>query len=84
MNEPTTPKNIWALLIGIDCYMPATIPGLPPYGNLGGCVNDILLMDAFLRERLNVPAARIQGEAATVPAGAPRRERAELPGGAPS
>lgn len=61
MNDQTaTAPDIWALLIGVDCYMPASISGLPRYGNLSGCVNDIQLMDEFLRTRLNVPGARIK------------------------
>lgn len=80
MNDhPTTTPDIWALLIGVDCYMPATIPDLPRYGNLGGCVNDILLMDAFLRERRNVPAAHIKKLTATVPASGPKHEPQEPP-----
>lgn len=58
MTEPSTP-TIWALLIGIDCYLGRTIAGLPNYRSLGGCVNDIALMDDFLRTRLNVPEERI-------------------------
>lgn len=58
-DQSTTPPTIWALLIGIDCYMPRTIDGLPRYGPLSGCVSDIRLMDDFLRERLKVPAERI-------------------------
>jgi hypothetical protein len=50
MTEPTIP-TFWTLLIGVDCYMDRTISGLPIYGNLRGCVNDISLMDEFLRQR---------------------------------
>jgi hypothetical protein len=59
-NQASTPPAMWALLIGVDCYMDATIAGIPRYGSLSGCVNDIALMDAFLRDRLNVPAQRIK------------------------
>jgi len=60
MNDQSTPPaSIWALLVGIDCYMGHTIQGLPNYGNLGGCVSDVLLMDDFLRTRLQVPDERI-------------------------
>ncbi len=58
MTEQSTP-TLWALLIGVDCYMGQTVPGLPRYGNLSGCVNDIALMDEFLRTRLDVPEERI-------------------------
>jgi len=58
-DQSTTPSTLWALLIGIDCYMGRTINDLPNYPNLGGCVSDVLLMDDFLRTRLNVPNERI-------------------------
>ena len=56
----TPTPTLWALLVGVDCYMGQTISGLPRYGSLGGCVNDIALMDEFLRNRLNVPDERIK------------------------
>ena len=59
MTTQTTTPTLWALLIGVDCYMGRTISGLPNYGSLSGCVNDIALMDEFLRTRLNVPGERI-------------------------
>jgi hypothetical protein len=40
--------------------MGRTIDGLPTYPSLSGCVNDVLLMDDFLRTRLGVPAERIK------------------------
>jgi pimeloyl-ACP methyl ester carboxylesterase len=41
-------KNIYALLVGIDSYHPASFPAIPP---LKGCVNDIKVVEAYLRER---------------------------------
>ncbi len=41
-------KNIYALLVGIDTYNPASVPAIPP---LQGCVNDIKAIEAYLRER---------------------------------
>lgn len=41
-------KNIYALLIGIDTYHPASVPTIPP---LKGCINDIKAVEAYLRER---------------------------------
>lgn len=58
MPTPPTP-TLWALLIGIDVYQEAAIAGLPEYGSLSGCVNDISLMENFLRTRLNLPAERV-------------------------
>ncbi len=48
-----------ALLIGIDCYMPGTVPGLPHYPHLSGCVGDVELMEEFLRNRLSGVDVRI-------------------------
>ncbi len=42
-------KNIYALLVGIDEYAPASISILP---KLKGCVNDIQAIEAYLRERI--------------------------------
>ena len=41
-------KSIYALLIGIDTYHPASVPFIPP---LKGSVNDIKAVEAYLRER---------------------------------
>ena len=42
-------KNIYALLVGIDNYAPASVPPIP---SLKGCVNDIKAVEAYLRERI--------------------------------
>ncbi|WP_051470052.1 caspase family protein [Fischerella sp. PCC 9605] len=42
-------KNIYALLVGIDEYDPASIVPIP---SLQGCVNDISAVEAYLRERV--------------------------------
>ncbi|MBD2385484.1 caspase family protein [Cylindrospermum sp. FACHB-282] len=42
-------KKIYALLVGIDEYDPASIP---PVQTLNGCINDIREMAAYLRERI--------------------------------
>ncbi|MBE9225072.1 caspase family protein [Phormidium sp. LEGE 05292] len=41
-------KNIYALLVAIDSYHPASVPIIPP---LKGCVNDIEAVEAYLQER---------------------------------
>ncbi|MBW4546792.1 MAG: caspase family protein [Symplocastrum torsivum CPER-KK1] len=41
-------KNIYALLVGIDEYDPASVPPVPL---LKGCVNDIRAIEEYLRER---------------------------------
>ena len=48
-----TPK-FYALLIGIDCYLPNQL-----CGNLGGCVRDINHVEAFLKNTLKVPEEQI-------------------------
>jgi hypothetical protein len=52
-------SNLYALLIGINCYLPNQLPGGLYYKSLWGCVQDILLVEDFLRERLGVPPERI-------------------------
>ncbi|MBR8840658.1 MAG: caspase family protein [Stigonema ocellatum SAG 48.90 = DSM 106950] len=42
-------KNIYALLVGIDDYDPASTPRI---SSLKGCVNDIKAVEAYLRERI--------------------------------
>ena len=41
-------KSIYALLVGIDTYHPASVPAI---SSLKGCVNDIKAVEAYLRER---------------------------------
>lgn len=43
------PKNIYAILVGIDEYHPASIPPLPA---LKGCINDIKAVEAELQESM--------------------------------
>ncbi|KOP24432.1 peptidase C14 caspase catalytic subunit p20 [Hapalosiphon sp. MRB220] len=42
-------KNIYALLVGIDEYDPASVVSIP---SLQGCVNDISAVEMYLRERV--------------------------------
>jgi hypothetical protein len=51
--------NLYALLIGIDCYMPNSLPDGSRYKNLGGCVRDINHVEAFLKEMRKVPESQI-------------------------
>jgi hypothetical protein len=50
---------LYALLIGIDCYMPNRLPDGSYYKNLGGCVRDIDRVEAFLKDVRQVPATQI-------------------------
>jgi hypothetical protein len=77
--QTTTTPNIWALLIGIDCYMGCTIAGLPDYHALEGCVNDITLMGEFLRKGLGVPIARIRKLTASGLGTQPKESKKDLP-----
>lgn len=51
--------NFYALLIGIDCYMPNKLPNGSYYKNLGGCVRDISHVEAFLKETWKIPEKQI-------------------------
>ncbi|MGI8587936.1 MAG: caspase family protein [Chloroflexia bacterium] len=50
--------NLHALLIGIDCYLPNSLPN-GSYPCLQGCVRDINHVSDFLKTRLGVPDERI-------------------------
>lgn len=51
--------NVYALLIGVDCYMPNLLPDGSYYKNLGGCVRDINHVEAFLKDFQKVPENQI-------------------------
>jgi Caspase domain len=54
MAEPTTKtSNLYALLIGIDYYLPGKLPDGSYYKNLGGCVRDINRVEAYLNNTLH-------------------------------
>jgi hypothetical protein len=55
----TTARDIWALLIGIDCYMANQLQDGSWYPSLTGCVRDIAHVERFLRSRLNMTDNRI-------------------------
>ncbi|MCX6046539.1 MAG: caspase family protein [Chloroflexi bacterium] len=52
-------SKLYALLIGVDYYFPNRLPSGGSYPSLGGCVRDIRHVEAFLTERLQVPAGQI-------------------------
>jgi Caspase domain len=58
-DRPEQIPNIYALLIGIDCYMPNKLPDGSRYKNLGGCVRDITHVETFLINEWKVPKAQI-------------------------
>lgn len=58
-DQARTTKNQYALLIGIDCYLPGQLPGGIYYPNLGGCVRDIAHIEDFLKSQLNMAESHI-------------------------
>jgi Caspase domain len=52
-------SRIYALLIGIDCYLPNVLPDGSSYSSLGGCVRDITEVEAFLNRKLQLPDQQI-------------------------
>ncbi len=48
-------SNLYALLIGIDYYVPNQLPDGGSYRNLGGCVRDINHVADFLKLKLKLP-----------------------------
>lgn len=56
-NSGSKRKN-FALLIGIDYYLPNKLDGGWWYGNLSGCVRDINSVERFLREHLPISQDR--------------------------
>jgi hypothetical protein len=45
---------LYALLIGIDCYLPNKLPGGGCYPSLNGCVRDINHVEEFLKHKLGL------------------------------
>src|SRR6185369_29063 len=73
-------SNFYALLIGIDCYLPSLLPGRGYYHSLGGCVRDIAHLEEFLRNRLGLLDQQITKLTATnTGAAEPPEERASWP-----
>ncbi len=58
-NQTNSSPAMYALLIGIDCYLPNRLPNGGCYASLNGCVRDIYHVTDFLQYRLDVPQERI-------------------------
>ncbi|MBW4595679.1 MAG: caspase family protein [Brasilonema angustatum HA4187-MV1] len=52
-------SKFFALLIGVDCYLPNMLPQGGFYSSLTGCVRDINHVESFLTNVLQVPPADI-------------------------
>src|SRR5437764_545964 len=52
-------SQTYALLIGIDDYLPNTLPGNARYERLMGCVRDVTRMEELLKSRLSLPDEHI-------------------------
>lgn len=52
-------SELYALLIGIDCYLPNSLPGGYCYKSLGGCVRDTKHVEAFLISRMGLKPEKI-------------------------
>jgi Caspase domain len=60
MNNRSNGKtNLYALLIGVDRYLPNRLPGGYYYPTLAGCVRDIKHVQDFLERKLGLPSDRI-------------------------
>jgi hypothetical protein len=52
-------RDMYALLIGINCYMTNLLPDKTFYRSLQGCVPDILSVERFLRDELGLTDDRL-------------------------
>ncbi|MUH00920.1 hypothetical protein F7734_55120 [Scytonema sp. UIC 10036] len=52
-------SKVYALLIGIDCYLPNKLSDGSSYKNLTGCVRDINQVEVFLKNSLDVSDSQI-------------------------
>ncbi|NMF67509.1 caspase family protein, partial [Brasilonema octagenarum] len=59
MSPTNQTPNFYALLIGIDCYMPNRLPNGNEIKSLSGCVRDISNVEAFLKETWKIPENHI-------------------------
>lgn len=72
-------SNFYALLIGVDHYLPNQLPGGYFYGHLHGCVRDVIRVRDFLIERMDVPSDHIFTLTATIGATQPQEDADQWP-----
>lgn len=58
-DSPNENPGKYALLIGVDCYLPNRLPDGSHYPSLGGCVRDVSQVEAFLRRTQDLPPGHI-------------------------
>lgn len=71
--------NVYALLIGIDHYLPNQLPGGVTYRNLKGCVRDINHVEAFLKTTFNLPDEKLFKLIAPNPESSPEPSGSQTP-----
>lgn len=64
--DKTLETHFYALLIGINCYLPNKLPDGGTYQSLKGCVRDINLIEGFLKGELHIPSTHILKLTSTV------------------
>ena len=80
MTESTASQSrLFAVLIGVDCYMPNRTPDGETYPSLRGCVRDVQSVAAFLRTKMAVPDERIFMLTASGAGAAPVEPKEEWP-----
>src|ERR1051325_463307 len=52
-------RKLYALLIGIDYYLPNSLPAGSSYPSLGGCVRDINHVADFLKHKVGLSSENI-------------------------
>jgi hypothetical protein len=77
--DDSTPQH-YALLIGVDCYLPNRLPNGAQYRSLGGCVRDVEHVEAMLRRTLDLsPDSIIKLTATNTAVGKPAEPSAQWP-----
>jgi|SRR5579883_87078 len=65
-NQTANSANFYALLIGIDCYIPNRLSNGDKIKSLSGCVRNISHVEAFLKEMWKIPENHIMKLTASV------------------
>lgn len=88
MADSSSSSNRWALLVGVNFYMTGNARKddsgrVVHYHSLGGCVNDVALLECFLKDEMGVPDNHIFKLTSSAPddptQNAPREDRSIWP-----